>query len=103
VLYSVEQFPRCDLLSKISLNSDSGVENASSTFILGQEVDEPMPNNIDDPHPQDNENTGKYGKGIIAKQYTSGSVIDIEVLLTTNHMGYFNFRYVSVDFGKWIF
>ncbi|XP_068895348.1 uncharacterized protein [Tenebrio molitor] len=45
----------------------------------------------DDPHPQDNENTGKYGKGIIAKQYTSGSVIDIEVLLTTNHMGYFNF------------
>jgi hypothetical protein len=56
----------------------------------------------DDPHPQDNENTGKYGKGIIAKQYTSGSVIDIEVLLTTNHMGYFNFRYVSVGFGKWI-
>jgi hypothetical protein len=32
--------------NKISLNSDSGVENASSTFILGQEVDEPMPNNI---------------------------------------------------------
>jgi hypothetical protein len=44
-----------------------------------------------DTHPQDNENTGTYGRGIIAKEYTSGSVIDIEVLLTTNHMGYFNF------------
>ncbi|XP_044259931.1 fatty acid-binding protein, liver-like [Tribolium madens] len=31
---------------KISLNSDSGVENASSTFTLGEEVDEPMPHNF---------------------------------------------------------
>ena len=31
---------------KISLNSDSGVDNASSTLTLGEEVDEPMPNNI---------------------------------------------------------
>jgi hypothetical protein len=51
----------------------------------------------DDPHPQDNENTGTYGRGIIAKEYRSGSVIDIEVLLTTNHMGHFHFRYVSDD------
>ncbi|KAJ3667012.1 hypothetical protein Zmor_002423 [Zophobas morio] len=31
---------------KVSVNSDSGVENSSSTFILGEEVDEPMPNNV---------------------------------------------------------
>ncbi|RZC40868.1 Chitin bind 3 domain containing protein, partial [Asbolus verrucosus] len=45
----------------------------------------------DDPHPQANENTGKYGRGIIAREYTAGSVIDINILLTTNHMGFFNF------------
>jgi hypothetical protein len=28
------------------LNSDSGVENASSTYILGEEVDETLPDNI---------------------------------------------------------
>ncbi|CAH1382017.1 hypothetical protein MTP99_005905 [Tenebrio molitor] len=32
--------------NKISLNSDSGVENASSTYILGEEVDETLPDNI---------------------------------------------------------
>ncbi|XP_063911630.1 fatty acid-binding protein 9-like isoform X2 [Zophobas morio] len=31
---------------KVSVNSDSGVENSSSTFTLGEEVDEPLPNNI---------------------------------------------------------
>ncbi|XP_044264652.1 uncharacterized protein LOC123011330 [Tribolium madens] len=45
----------------------------------------------DDPHPQANENTGKYGQGIIAAEYKSGSSIDVEVLLTTNHKGFFNF------------
>ena len=48
----------------------------------------------DKPHPQDNENTGTYGVGIIAGQYTAGSVIDVNVVLTTNHMGHFQFRYV---------
>jgi hypothetical protein len=45
------------------------------------------------PHPQPNENTGKYGQGIIAAEYSAGSVIDVEVLLTTNHKGQFSFRY----------
>ncbi|CAH1365703.1 hypothetical protein MTP99_001969 [Tenebrio molitor] len=51
----------------------------------------------DKPHPQDNENTGKYGKGIIAKEYTAGSTIDIEILLTTNHMGDFTFSICVLD------
>jgi hypothetical protein len=40
------EYTRVHFPNKITNNSDSGVENASSTFILGQEVDEPMPNNI---------------------------------------------------------
>lgn len=45
-----------------------------------------------DPHPQNNENTGKYGQGIIAGVYESGSVINISIILTANHKGYFNYR-----------
>ncbi|KAJ8963263.1 hypothetical protein NQ318_018730 [Aromia moschata] len=44
-----------------------------------------------DPHPQDNENTGKYGSGIVAAQYESGSVIDVQIRLTANHMGTFTY------------
>ncbi|KAJ3649527.1 hypothetical protein Zmor_021267 [Zophobas morio] len=51
----------------------------------------------DDPHPQANENTGTYGRGIIAGQYTAGSIIDINVVLTTNHMGYFEFSLCVLD------
>ncbi|EFA07372.2 uncharacterized protein LOC657063 [Tribolium castaneum] len=43
------------------------------------------------PHPQENENTGKYGQGKIVRQYSPGSVVDIQVSLTTNHLGYFLF------------
>lgn len=45
-----------------------------------------------DPHPQDNENTGRYGKGIIAAKYQAGSVIDIKIKLTANHLGTFTYR-----------
>ncbi|XP_044264472.1 uncharacterized protein LOC123011198 [Tribolium madens] len=44
-----------------------------------------------DPHPQANENTGTYGQGKVVRTYDSGSVIDITINLTANHMGYFNF------------
>lgn len=43
-------------------------------------------------HPQDNENTGKYGQGVIVAEYEEGSVINISVLLTSNHKGFFNYR-----------
>ncbi|KAJ3638629.1 hypothetical protein MTP99_001977 [Tenebrio molitor] len=42
-------------------------------------------------HPQDNENTGTYGQGKIVRQYSSGSDVDVQIKLTANHMGYFNF------------
>ncbi|KAJ8924207.1 hypothetical protein NQ315_006998 [Exocentrus adspersus] len=44
-----------------------------------------------DPHPQDNENTGKFGVGKVVKTYQSGSVIETEIKLTTNHKGTFTY------------
>ncbi|KAL3287338.1 hypothetical protein HHI36_001812 [Cryptolaemus montrouzieri] len=45
----------------------------------------------DEPHPQENENTGKYGKFGVVRTYKMGSTIDVGVLLTTSHLG--NFKY----------
>lgn len=39
------------------------------------------------PHPQPNENTGKYGGGKIVKTYSSGQLIDVEAVITANHLG----------------
>lgn len=50
--------------------------------------------NYADPQPRKNENTGKYGLGYIVKTYNAGNVIDVSVLLTANHLGYFQFGYV---------
>lgn len=41
---------------------------------------------------------GKYGKGIIVRKYRTGSVIPIEVELTANHFGYFEFRVCPLTF-----
>ncbi|RZB41036.1 Chitin bind 3 domain containing protein, partial [Asbolus verrucosus] len=43
------------------------------------------------PVPRTNENTGTFGNGIVTKTYKSGSVIDISVTLTANHMGTFTY------------
>ncbi|ODN04840.1 hypothetical protein Ocin01_01848 [Orchesella cincta] len=42
--------------------------------------------------PRDNELNGKYYKGIITGRYTAGQVIDIEVDLTTAHLGNMEWR-----------
>ena len=41
---------------------------------------------------------GKYCNGIIAKEYTQGDEIEVEVELTSNHQGWFEFR--VGDIGK---
>ncbi|XP_048506013.1 uncharacterized protein LOC105686872 isoform X2 [Athalia rosae] len=48
------------------------------------------PWNVKQPRP--NEIGGKYGNGIIVRKYRTGSVIPINVELTANHRGYFEFR-----------
>ncbi|PRD27424.1 UNVERIFIED_CONTAM: hypothetical protein NCL1_35386 [Trichonephila clavipes] len=42
--------------------------------------------------PRPNEAGGKYGLGIIVRNYTMGQVIKATIDLTANHLGYFEFR-----------
>nr|CAD7405378.1 unnamed protein product [Timema poppensis] len=44
------------------------------------------------PRPRPNENTGKYGKGIIVKTLKSGQEFVAYIDVTTNHQGFFEFR-----------
>ncbi|XP_018560915.1 uncharacterized protein LOC108903281 [Anoplophora glabripennis] len=53
-----------------------------------------------DPHPQDNENTGKYGAGLIAGTYEAGSVIDVKIRLTANHLGTFTYSLCKLEDPK---
>ncbi|GLV40235.1 uncharacterized protein CBL_03616 [Carabus blaptoides fortunei] len=41
--------------------------------------------------PRPNENGGTFGRGTVAKTYQQGEVIQVNVLLTANHMGWFKF------------
>ena len=50
--------------------------------------------------PRDHENGGLYGQGVIMKAYTRGSTIDVGVLLTANHDGYFIFDICDRKFGE---
>lgn len=43
------------------------------------------------PSPRSMENTGMYGKGKVAKLYKQGETIEVSVLITANHLGYFQF------------
>ncbi|RZC34660.1 Chitin bind 3 domain containing protein [Asbolus verrucosus] len=60
----------------------------------------PCGDRYDDPHPQNNENTGKFGRGVIVAQYTSGSIIDVHILLTANHLGYFKYSLCNLKDSK---
>ena len=42
--------------------------------------------------PRQNEAGGLYATGQIARRYTSGQVIDIQIEVTANHLGWFEFR-----------
>ncbi|KAG7155940.1 uncharacterized protein LOC121854288 [Homarus americanus] len=44
-----------------------------------------------DPQPRDNEAGGTYGTGLIVANYTRGQDLTVEVNLTRNHLGYFEF------------
>ncbi|XP_048736059.1 uncharacterized protein LOC125651480 isoform X2 [Ostrea edulis] len=44
------------------------------------------------PPPRPNEDGGTFGKGIIIRTYRSGDVIDAVVNLTSNHLGWIEFR-----------
>jgi len=50
-----------------------------------------------DPHPQSNENTGKYGTGFVVEHYEPGEVINVTVLLTANHLGSFTYSLCELE------
>ncbi|CAH0551842.1 unnamed protein product [Brassicogethes aeneus] len=52
---------------------------------------------VQSPHPQENENGGKYGKGKIAKTYKPGSTIDVHIKITYNHIGHFTYSLCKLD------
>jgi len=41
---------------------------------------------------RENETPGKYATGTIVAEYSEGQVIDVEIRITTNHKGWFEFR-----------
>ncbi|XP_017873551.1 PREDICTED: uncharacterized protein LOC108620995 [Drosophila arizonae] len=47
--------------------------------------------------PRPNELGGKFGAGVIVKSYIGGGVIEINVLITANHLGHFSFHLCSLD------
>lgn len=44
------------------------------------------------------ETGGPYGKGVIVRRYRTGEVIPIQVELTANHHGYFEFRTCAMTY-----
>ncbi|KAK4884510.1 hypothetical protein RN001_000781 [Aquatica leii] len=50
-----------------------------------------------DPVPRKNENTGTYGLGYIVATYPSGSVIDVNIRLTANHLGKFKYSLCKIE------
>ncbi|CAL4108772.1 unnamed protein product, partial [Meganyctiphanes norvegica] len=50
-----------------------------------------------DPRPRANEAGGLYGNGIIFKEFKAGEVVDVDVTITTNHRGWFEFKLCPVS------
>lgn len=44
------------------------------------------------PRPRQNDEGGRYGTGIIGRNYTRGELVTTTVRLTASHLGYFEFR-----------
>ncbi|XP_055641977.1 uncharacterized protein LOC129778862 [Toxorhynchites rutilus septentrionalis] len=53
--------------------------------------------NYADPKPRDHELGGRWGQGEIVANYTAGSVITVDVLITANHRGHFEFKLCCLD------
>jgi len=47
--------------------------------------------------PRLNENGGKWGTGTVGKTYFQGQAMEVEVELTTNHWGWFEFKLCPVN------
>jgi hypothetical protein len=43
------------------------------------------------PVPRNNENTGKFGNGVVARTYAAGTAVTTSITLTANHLGTFTY------------
>lgn len=50
-----------------------------------------------DATPRQHELGGTFGQGVIVKAYTQGSLINVNVDITSNHRGYFYFKICNLD------
>ncbi|KAL5274260.1 hypothetical protein ACFFRR_000799 [Megaselia abdita] len=53
--------------------------------------------NYANPTPRAHELGGTYGQGVIVKTYTPGSLIETNVKLSANHLGFFSFHICKID------
>lgn len=53
--------------------------------------------NYADPQPRQNENGGKFGRGIIGAFYKQGENITAGVQITANHIGHFEFSLCKLE------
>jgi len=56
--------------------------------------------NYADPSPRAHEAGGMYASGIVVKRYSPGQLLDVEIELTANHQGTFQFKVCPADNPK---
>ena len=52
---------------------------------------------VTDPTPRLHETGGKFGNKIITATYETGDIIDVEIVVNTNHLGFFEIKLCVVD------
>jgi hypothetical protein len=50
----------------------------------------------DEPDPREHEAGGTYGLGIIVRNFTRGQLANVDVEITANHVGYFQYKICAV-------
>ncbi|CAB3371643.1 Hypothetical predicted protein [Cloeon dipterum] len=51
----------------------------------------PCGDSYGDARPRENENTGKFGRGIVVRNYTQGQIITTTFTITASHMGWIQY------------
>lgn len=49
--------------------------------------------------PRAHEHGGTFGQGVIVNSYSSGGILPVEIRITANHAGHFEFSLCNMDYG----
>ncbi|OXA63536.1 hypothetical protein Fcan01_02764 [Folsomia candida] len=63
-------------------------ENGEKCGVCGDDFAEPSP--------RDHETGGQFANGIVVRRYAPGQIIETEIQITANHLGYFEFKLCPV-------